>query len=41
MAGQNFLNKNDFLTILLQDDLFKGNEEIIVDECVTFMLAAT
>jgi cytochrome P450 len=31
----------DFLTILLTDELFAGNDEMVIDECVTFMLAAT
>lgn len=34
-------HKGDFMSILLEDDLFKTNEELIVDECITFMLAAT
>jgi cytochrome P450 len=29
------------LTILLNDELFKSEPEMIVDECVTFMVAAT
>jgi hypothetical protein len=29
------------MTLLLLDDLFKDNEELIIDECVTFMFAAT
>lgn len=32
---------SDFLTLLLNDDLFKDNEESIIDECLSFMLAAT
>ncbi|CDW83902.1 cytochrome family subfamily polypeptide 55 precursor [Stylonychia lemnae] len=32
---------HDFLNLLLQDDLFKDNESLMVDECCTFMLAAT
>ncbi len=33
------LERGDFLTILLNDDLFKDNESIMVDECITFMRA--
>ncbi|CDW76171.1 cytochrome family subfamily polypeptide 55 precursor [Stylonychia lemnae] len=32
---------HDFLNLLLQDDLFKDNDNLIIDECCTFMLAAT
>ncbi|CDW78703.1 cytochrome family subfamily polypeptide 55 precursor [Stylonychia lemnae] len=32
---------HDFLNMLLQDDLFKDNESLMIDECCTFMLAAT
>ena len=31
----------DFLSMMLEDELFQGQEELIVDECITFMLAAT
>jgi len=34
-------NKDNFLSILLQDDLYKDNEEMIVDECITITVAAT
>jgi hypothetical protein len=38
----NFSAKNsDFVTLLLNDDFFKTDEDMIVDECVTFMIAAT
>jgi len=29
------------LTLLLSDNLFKDKEDYMVDECLTFMLAAT
>jgi hypothetical protein len=29
------------MTMLLVDDLFKDNEELVIDECVAFMFAAT
>ena len=36
------MNKGgDFLTMLLEDELFQDKEELIVDECLTFMLAAS
>ena len=41
MLKSDFKNKGDFLTILLEDDLFKNNETMMIDECVTFMLAST
>eukprot|EP00347_Sterkiella_histriomuscorum_P002040 403369704 len=31
----------DFLTLLVTDDLFKDDESLIVDECCTFLFAAT
>jgi cytochrome P450 len=33
--------REDFLTLLLNDDLFQNDIEVIIDECVTFMFAAT
>jgi hypothetical protein len=39
MAKPDFVNKGDFLTMLLTVDLFKNNEEMIIDECVAFMVA--
>ena len=41
MAMPGFVSKGDFVTMLLQNDLFKDNEEYMVDECLTFMLAST
>ena len=35
------MSKGDFLSILLEDDLFMKDETMIVDECATFMAAAT
>lgn len=31
----------DFLTILLSDELFAGSDEMIIEECCAFMVAAT
>jgi len=31
----------DFLTLLLTDELFMNDEELIKDECATFFAAAT
>ena len=31
----------DFLSILLTDDLFKDDEELILDECLTFFFAGS
>lgn len=41
MGSDSFVSKGDFLTMLLQDELFKGQDEYIVDECLTFMAAAS
>jgi cytochrome P450 len=41
MNDPTYQSKGDFLTILLQDDLFKNDEKMMIDECVTFLLAAT
>ncbi|CDW89796.1 cytochrome family subfamily polypeptide 55 precursor [Stylonychia lemnae] len=32
---------HDFLNLLLQDEIFKDNDSLIADECITFMLAST
>ena len=34
-------DRGDFLTKLLKDDFFKGSDEMMIDECVAFMGAAT
>ena len=34
-------DKGDLLSILLSDDLFKNDDKMIVDECLTFFFAAT
>ena len=41
MEKAGWQSKGDFLSILLQDELFKDNEEVMIDECITFMFAAT
>ena len=42
MKDPSYIKKNlDYLTILLSEDLYIGKEEWIIDECATFMLAAT
>jgi len=33
--------RGDLMTILLQDDLFKNDLEMIIDECMTFFIAGT
>jgi len=40
-AGRSTKEAGDFLTLLLADELFKDKDQYIVDECLTFMLAAT
>lgn len=34
-------NRKDFLTVLLTDDEYSVNEQLRVDECMTFFIAAT
>ncbi len=41
IKSPSFKSKGDFLTLLLTDDLFKDKDDYMVDECLTFMLAAT
>ena len=41
MAQPGFVSKGDFLTMLLQNDLFSNQVEYMIDECLTFMLAGT
>ena len=41
MKNDKFVSKDDFLSILLEDELFRHDEEMMIDECFTFMLAAT
>jgi cytochrome P450 len=38
---KSLLEKGDLMTILLSDDLFKDDIEMIIDECLTFFLAGT
>ncbi len=41
MQNPNYKEQSDFMTLLLNDELFKDKETILVDECLTFMIAAT
>lgn len=34
-------SKGDFLTLLLEDELYAGNDRMIADECITIIFAAT
>lgn len=38
---KSLLERGDLMTILLSDDLFKNDIEMIIDECLTFFLAGT
>lgn len=40
MKDPNFKVK-DFLATLLEDDIFKDNERMIIDECLTFFFAGS
>ena len=35
------IDSADLLTILLQDEVFKDNPEMIIDECLTFFIAGS
>ena len=35
------MQKEDFLTLLLTDELFMNDEAMVTDECITFLGAAT
>ena len=35
------IKKVDFLSLMLEDELYKDNEERMVDECTSIMFAAT
>ncbi|MFS8160367.1 MAG: hypothetical protein ACMG6E_09220 [Candidatus Roizmanbacteria bacterium] len=41
MQKSGYVPKEDFLSMLLDDDLFKGKDDTIIDECMTFMSAGT
>lgn len=41
MREPDYVESADLLSILLTDDLFKDNEESIIDECMTFFLAGS
>jgi cytochrome P450 len=41
MKDSNYKDKGDLLSILLNDDLFKNDDKMIIDECLTFFFAAT
>ena len=41
MKQQDYKHENDILSLILTDDLFKDNDEMIVDESITFIVAGT
>jgi cytochrome P450 len=41
MKRPDFQDKGDLLTILLNDEIFQSNDEIIIDECLTFFFAGS
>lgn len=41
MEKPDFQSKGDFLTILLENEFFMNQDEMIIDECAVFMVAAT
>ena len=41
LKDPNAPRKNDFLTLLLTDELFTNKDDMIIDECINFIVAAT
>jgi cytochrome P450 len=41
MKSKDYKEKGDLLSILLNDELFKNDDKMIIDECLTFFFAAT
>lgn len=41
MKKPDFVSKGDFLTMFLEDDFFNGNDQYIIDECLTILFAST
>jgi cytochrome P450 len=41
MKKPGFVDEGDLLTIMLNEEIFQGNDEIIVDECMTFFFAGS
>ena len=41
MKGKDFVDGGDLLSTILKDELFIGNDEMIVDECITFFFAGS
>lgn len=41
LKDSSFKNRGDFLTLMVQDEIFKDQDTYILDECITFMLAST
>ncbi len=41
MSESDYVDQGDFLSMLLKDELFNIQDELMIDECLTFMIAAT
>ena len=41
LSNKSLEEQGDLLAILLSDDLFKDNDKLIIDECLTFFFAGT
>lgn len=41
MKKADFIDSGDFLNTLLSDDLFKNDNTMIIDECISFFIAGT
>jgi len=39
--NNNYVDTGDLLSILLEDDFFKNDDEIIINESLTFFLAGS
>lgn len=41
MKNPDYVDQGDLLSIMLNEDIFQGADEIIVDECFTFFFAGS
>lgn len=41
MINPNYIKKDDFLTSMINDEVFKNNDSILIDECITVLTGGT